>query len=110
MRLLLTLTFLTIARAFCPTLPEKTTLQLAAVNRREVFAGLAGTFLAPAVAHAASHAQANRDGTHTHGSTFFFDENIDKVREESQMATGGKIDLNNAAVVGLWNRNSQKCL
>ena len=90
MRALLAITFLTAAIAFCPTVPEKTTFQLAAVNRREVIAGL--TILAsPQISHA--------DGTRTKGSTFFFDENIEKVREESQLATGGKIDLNNAAVV-----------
>jgi hypothetical protein len=33
------------------------------------------------------------------GSTFFYDENIELVREPSQMSTGGKIDLNSAFVV-----------
>jgi hypothetical protein len=33
------------------------------------------------------------------GSTFFYDEKIDQVREPNQMYTGGKIDLNSAFVV-----------
>ncbi|KAL7565755.1 hypothetical protein ACA910_010195 [Epithemia clementina (nom. ined.)] len=31
-------------------------------------------------------------------STFFFDENIENVKEASQMPTGGKVDLNSAFV------------
>ena len=32
-------------------------------------------------------------------STFFYDEKIEFVKEESQMPTGGKVDLNSAFVV-----------
>ena len=101
MRFVLFVTIFSLASAFSPVLQTKksTTTQLSAVSRRDAVTLAVGAFLAPQVARAASHGMANREGAHTHGSTFFFDENIEKVREESQMPTGGKVDLNNAAVV-----------
>ncbi|CAB9499103.1 12 kDa extrinsic protein [Seminavis robusta] len=58
-----------------------------AMDRREVLAGVAGLIAMPAIANAKP------------ASTWFFDEHIEDVREESQMATGGKLDIN-AAFVG----------
>jgi hypothetical protein len=59
-----------------------------AVHRRDVLVtALAGLMISPALSHAA-------------GSTFFFDDKIENVREASQMATGDRFDLNSAFVVG----------
>jgi hypothetical protein len=63
------------------------TTELAAVSRRDVLVtALAGLVAAPALSHAS-------------GSTFFFDEKIETVREASQMPTGNRVDLNSAFVV-----------
>jgi hypothetical protein len=103
MRVLLALSFFAVAAtAFRPDVVQqkRPATELAAVSRRELLAAAAAVLTIPAAsANALSHGMQNREGSHTHGSTWFFDENIDKVREESQMPTGGKLDLNNAAVV-----------
>jgi hypothetical protein len=78
------------ASAFVPVqvkLAKATTTELAAVSRRDVLVtALAGLVTAPALSHAS-------------GSTFFFDEKIETVREASQMPTGNRVDLNSAFVV-----------
>ena len=97
MRVFLTLTLAALATAFSPVVQKKTTstTQLA-LERRDVFASLAGAVLGvPTIAHASSHALQNREGTHTHGSTFFFDDNIEKVRDGGSDAHG-------------WTRRSQQ--
>jgi len=97
--LLALLPLLTVATAFRPSpQPARPATQLA-VSRRDVLAAAATIALVPTQAYALSHGVQNREGSHTHGSTWFFDDNIEKVREESQMPTGGKLDLNNAVVV-----------
>lgn len=104
MRVLLTLALVALTTAFSPVVQKKTSTTKLALERRDVLAGLAGMVALPGMAHASSHALQNREGTHTHGSTFFFDDNIEKVREEAQMPTDGKVDLNNAAVVSILGR------
>lgn len=73
-----------------PTTRADTALS-ATMDRRSVMAGLAAsivtTTMTPGVASAGP------------ASTFFWDDQIENVREEAQMHTGGKIDLN-AAFVG----------
>jgi hypothetical protein len=64
--------------------------QLCAMARRDALltaiSGLVGFVAAPHPATAK-------------GSTFFYDEKIEFVKEESQMPTNGKVDLNSAFVV-----------
>jgi len=95
MRVFLLLALAACVSAFQPTFQTKKasmTELSAVVGRREIMAGIAGAFfLAPTVSHAADQS--------TSGSTWFFDENIENVRVESQMNTGGKLDLNSASVV-----------
>lgn len=78
----------TLASAFVPQETYRSaSRELHAINRREILlAGVTGLVAQPAVSTAA-------------GSTFFFDEKIELVREESQMRTDGLIDVNNAFVV-----------
>ena len=100
MRVLLSLLFLVASQAFQPAIKPKVTRTKLQLQRREVLITLAGSVLAPAtMAQALSHGVQNREGSHTHGSTWFFDEQIENVREESQQDTGGKLDLNGATVV-----------
>ena len=70
-----------------PTTTKPTSTQLD-MERRDVFliTGILGLAAAPGLAHAK-------------GSTFFYDDKIEEVREQSQMPTGGKLDLNSAFVV-----------
>lgn len=83
------LTFAACVTAFSPSvrIQKKTasTTQLD-LGRRELLTGLAGLLAAPSLANAA-------------GSTFFFDDKIEEVIEPSQLATGGKLDINAAPVV-----------
>jgi len=98
MRVFLALYSMAVATAFSPLVQQKKSgTQLAAINRRDLITGLAGVVLAPQAVNALSHGMQNREGSHTHGSTFFFKD--EDVREESQMSTGGKLDLNGATVV-----------
>ena len=105
------------ASAFAPTVvhhkaaattgTSTSTTQLHAIQRRDVLATAAAAvtsfvvFLADNnnnnAAQAATQAQSQR--VSSSGSTWFFDEKIEQVREEAQLPTGGKIDLNNADVV-----------
>ena len=75
--------------AFSPIAREKTSLmQLSAQQRRDfLISSVVGLFVAPVLANAKP------------ASTFFYDDKIEFVKEESQMYTGGKIDLNSAFVV-----------
>ena len=57
------------------------------MDRRQVIAAGISLIAGPAIANAKP------------SSTWFFDENIENVREESQMRTGGKLDINAAFVV-----------
>lgn len=99
MRILFAFCLLAASTAFRPMVaPKHSSTKLDAVSRRDLLAA-AAILAVPQAAGAVSHAIQNREGSHTHGSTWFFDENIEKVREESQMPTGNKLDLNNAAVV-----------
>jgi len=82
------------AQAFAPkpTFQRRSTeLQ---VHRRDVLiTGIMGLVAAPTLATAASLPQSG-----VSSSTFFKEEN---VREPSQMATGGKLDVNAAPVVSV---------
>jgi hypothetical protein len=78
--------------------PTKTSTQLDMERREVLITGILGLAAAPGLAHAK-------------GSTFFYDDKIEDVREASQMPTGGKLDLNSAFVVsrtlcGDWPRAS----
>jgi len=100
MRVFLAFLFASVAAAFTQQTTTRTTTELSAINRRDVFAGIAAAIVTvPQVAIAESHANQNRAGSHTHGSTFFFDDQIENVYEESQQATGDKLDINGAVVV-----------
>lgn len=66
------------------------TMLLHAVNRRDVVDLLTGGAILGCTPGLASAKAA---------STFFYDDQIENVREESQMYTGGKLDLNSAFVV-----------
>jgi hypothetical protein len=88
---LLTLSYLivlSLVDAFTPTLhktPFSTEINL---QRRDVLvSGIAAVFTIPGIATAKP------------ASTFFYDEKIEFVKEESQMPTNGKFDLNSAFVV-----------
>jgi hypothetical protein len=89
MRTIVTLLFCAAtAHAFAP-LPQATRESTTAlqVHRRDVLiTGIMGLVAVPSLAHAK-------------GSTWFFDETIENVREPSQMATDGRVDLNSAFVV-----------
>lgn len=86
---LLLLSVFSSALAFVPAV-HKTVLtsptQLDAQRRDVLITGIMGFLAAPGLAKAK-------------GSTFFYDEKIEFVKEENQMPTGGKIDLNSAFVV-----------
>lgn len=87
MRILFAAALLATATAFAPAIKTKQPLTKLDVHRRDVLiTALGGLLIAPHVAEAA-------------GSTFFFDDKIETVREPSQMHTGGKIDLNSAFIV-----------
>lgn len=84
---LLTLLISTTALAFSPATLKKAPKTQLDVHRRDFLAtGLAGLMIVPEIASAK-------------GSTFFYDDKIETVKEESQMPTGGKVDLNSAFVV-----------
>lgn len=78
--------------SFTPTVLKQSYYTTTALNvrRRDILlsAGIAGLVLLP-----------TNDATAKPASTFFYDEKIEFVKEESQMPTGGKIDLNSAFVV-----------
>jgi hypothetical protein len=99
MRVLLSLILLTVATAFAPRPTQTKSTTVLALNRRELLTAIPLVVVAPLVANAESHASQNRAGSHTHGSTFFFDEQIENVYEESQQPTGNKLDINGAIVV-----------
>jgi hypothetical protein len=89
MRLVLLLSVLAVsALAFTPVQVKVSRgTSLNAVNRRDVLITvLSGIVAAPAVSQAS-------------GSTFFYDDKIETVREQSQMPTGDRLDLNSAFVV-----------
>ena len=112
MRFLFALSLLTLAAAFRPAVkPKPSMTELAMVTRRDALLAAGLAVVAPVeAARAASHAIQNREGSHTHGSTWFFDDKIEQVREESQMPTGGKLDLNNAAVVSVAHTHTHNGL
>jgi SNF family Na+-dependent transporter len=85
---LLVLSFAASAMAFSPMIQveKKTSPTQLGLKRRDLLAGIAGLVAVPSIASA-------------HGSTFFFDDKIETFREESQMPTDGKIDVNGAFVV-----------
>ena len=86
---LLLLSLFASALAFAPAVQKtvRTSPTQLNVQRRDVLiTGIMGFLAAPAIATAK-------------GSTFFYDEKIEFVKEENQMATGGKLDLNSAFVV-----------
>ena len=74
--------------AFAPT-PQMNscTTKLHAERREVLISGIATLLAVPGVALAKP------------ASTFFYDEKIEFVKEESQMPTNGKVDLNSAFVV-----------
>ena len=75
------------AGAFAPMPQQKRVETALAMDRRTMLiAGLSGLATLPAVTNAKP------------ASTWFFDENIENVREASQMRTNGKLDLNSAFV------------
>ena len=77
------------ALAFVPAIQKAPVATKLDMERRDLLiTGVMGLVAAPGIANAA-------------GSTFFFDDKIEEVREPQQMATGGKIDLNSAYVVSL---------
>lgn len=86
MRVFITLLLLAVATAFVVTTPpsKKTATKLDVTRRDILVTGILASI--PTVAHAS-------------GSTFFYDEKIEQVREPSQMLTGDKLDLNSAFVV-----------
>jgi hypothetical protein len=75
--------------AFAPatTRKEYVATKLHLQRRDILISGIATLFTIPGVAVAKP------------ASTFFYDEKIEFVKEESQMPTGGKVDLNSAFVV-----------
>jgi hypothetical protein len=77
--------------AFSPTIQSRTSkTQLKSQRRDFIISGIVGLLIAPEIATAKA------------ASTFFYDEKIEFVKEESQMPTGGKVDLNSAFVVSLF--------
>lgn len=85
---LIVLSLFASAVAFVPAVQKKviTSTQLNLERRDVLITGIMGLIAAPGIATAK-------------GSTFFYDDKIEQVREESQMPTGGKVDLNSAFVV-----------
>jgi len=80
--------FVPTAVAFLPAIqktPVATTTKLDMERRDVLITGIMGLVAAPGLAQAT-------------GSTFFYDDKIEEVREPQQMATGGKVDLNSAYV------------
>ena len=74
--------------AFTPVTQKPTFATKLQVQRRDVLvSGIATLLTVPGVAVAKP------------ASTFFYDDKIEFVKEESQMPTGGKVDLNSAFVV-----------
>lgn len=75
--------------AFVPSVQKTKTTTKLDLNRRDVvITGIMGLIGAPGLAKASS------------GSTFFYDDKIEQVKEASQQATeGGRLDLNSAFVV-----------
>lgn len=74
--------------AFTPMTQKPTFATKLQVQRRDVLvSGIATLLTVPGVAVAKP------------ASTFFYDDKIEFVKEESQMPTGGKVDLNSAFVV-----------
>ena len=102
MRVFVAFALLTTVTAFSPivykTKTKSSTTQLDSVDRRHVLVTVAATLVAPLIAEATPLAVHNRQGVSA-SSTWFFDERIDEVHEESQMPTGNKLDLNSAIVV-----------
>jgi hypothetical protein len=87
MRILLGLLIVTTAIAFSPATMKKASKTQLSIHRRDFLtSGIVGLMIVPEIASAK-------------GSTFFYDEKIEFVKEESQMPTGGKVDLNSAFVV-----------
>jgi hypothetical protein len=85
---LLVLSFAASAIAFSPLIQveKKTSSTQLGLKRRDLLTGFAVLVAAPTIASASS-------------STWFFNENIENVKEENQMPTDGKLDLNAAFVV-----------
>jgi hypothetical protein len=89
MRVLLCLLIATTTIAFSPAITKQASkTQLSLRRRAFLTSGLVGLMIVPEIASAK-------------GSTFFYDDKIEFVKEESQMPTGGKVDLNSAFVVRL---------
>jgi hypothetical protein len=87
MRIAIFILCLTSVAAFVPSVQKQKAQTVLHLERRDVLiTGIMGLLGSPAIATAK-------------GSTFFFDENIENVREQSQQATDGRIDLNSAFVV-----------
>lgn len=87
MRSLLVISLVAAATAFVPVQVQRPIKTELTVHRRDVLVtALAGLVGVPSLTHAS-------------GSTFFYDEKIENVREPSQMHTGDKLDLNSAFVV-----------
>jgi hypothetical protein len=84
---LLVLSFAASAMAFSPLIQvdKKTSSTQLGLKRRDLLTGIAGLVAAPSIASAGK------------GSTWFFKDK--DIKEESQMATDGKLDLNGAFVV-----------
>jgi photosystem II PsbU protein len=87
---LLVLSFAASAMAFSPLIQvdKKTSSTQLGLKRRDLLTGIAGLVAAPSIASAGK------------GSTWFFKDK--DIKEESQMATDGKLDLNGAFVVRTW--------
>jgi hypothetical protein len=89
---LLVLFLVATAEAFTPPIlrlqkTQDTSTQLSLKRRDLLITGIMGLLaVEPAIANAK-------------GSTWFYDDKIEEVREENQMSTGGKVDLNSAFVV-----------
>jgi hypothetical protein len=76
--------------AFAPTTHKVNVASKLHLQRRDVLiTGVATMLTVPGTAVAKP------------ASTFFYDDKIELVKEESQMPTGGKVDLNSAFVVCL---------
>jgi hypothetical protein len=85
---LLVLSFAASAMAFRPLIQQvekKASSTQLGLKRRDLLTGIAGLVAAPSIASAGK------------GSTWFFKDK--DIKEESQMATDGKLDLNGAFVV-----------
>jgi hypothetical protein len=89
MRIAILLSLAASAIAFVPAVEKRITTQLNLERRDVLITGIMGLIAAPGLASAKP------------ASTFFYDDKIEFVKEESQQATGGKVDLNSAFVVSL---------